>query len=231
MFWRAKEQQSYVCNLLSAYTRYWMQKGDITQGYLRWKVVMFWMNSFVMTDLQIVFSLERVWLVIFHLNSDRNKVIRASVRTRNSTSGTNFRPEQGMSVKLTGLSNQVLKFSKIYQSKICIFKGSQWNGRSDGCPGGFPCSKVNWPSRAGGYLWISKLPSRRIPQTSTLGKYIWIYSTSPNKTWPRGGIIGHANQLIALRPCPQSLIFVLDVWPPMHLRYFEHSSTQYFMLQ
>ena len=38
------------------------------------------------------FSLERVWLVIFHLNSDRNKVIRASVRTRNSTSGTNFRP-------------------------------------------------------------------------------------------------------------------------------------------
>ena len=38
------------------------------------------------------FSLERVWLVIFHLNSDRNKVIRASVRTRNLTSGTNFRP-------------------------------------------------------------------------------------------------------------------------------------------
>ena len=39
MFWRAKEQQSYVCNLLSAYTRYWMQKATFKKGYLRWRVV------------------------------------------------------------------------------------------------------------------------------------------------------------------------------------------------
>ena len=47
IFRRAKEQQSYVFNLLRAYTRYWMQKATFTQGYLRWWVVCYvdWIRS------------------------------------------------------------------------------------------------------------------------------------------------------------------------------------------
>ena len=51
-----------------------------------------------LNDFQFVFSLEHVWLVIFHLNSDRNKVIRASVRTRNSTSGTTLIREKNVRI-------------------------------------------------------------------------------------------------------------------------------------
>ena len=94
IFWRAKEQQSYVCNLLSAYTRYWMQKGDIKQGYLRWQVVMFcwWIRLWGCQKGSTSFGL---WLAKKLQNPITDPEFRASAKGTISYYGAGIRPVKG----------------------------------------------------------------------------------------------------------------------------------------
>ena len=122
IFRRAKEQHSYVFNLLRPYTIHWMQKVTLRTGYLRWQDHDVLLNRKILWDETICSTSFGLWLVEKLQNLITDPEFRASAKGIISYYGAGIRPVVIGSLHLIVFGTRiyiVLTISAVLSPLVC----------------------------------------------------------------------------------------------------------------